>query len=42
MQMKLDTASTSNSNLFMLFLPIELIIIFGSIAFYIYKSIKNK
>lgn len=42
MQIRLDITGNNNGNSFLIFLPIELIIIFGSIAFYIYKSIKNK
>jgi len=42
MQIRLDITGNNNGNSFLIFLPIELIIIFGRIAFYIYKSIKNK
>ncbi|GAA0084694.1 hypothetical protein UT300007_11330 [Clostridium sp. CTA-7] len=39
---QVTSISGNNKNLSMAFLPIELMVLFGSIAFYIYKSIKNK
>lgn len=39
---QVTSISGNNKNLSMAFLPIELMVLFGSIAFYIYKSIRDK
>ena len=41
-QMSISTAMSSGKNLSIIFLPISLFILFGSIGFYIYKAIKYK